>query len=106
MLDDRQIDELVTELGREAALAFMRQALAEARSVLAAFTEATPGAELRNMIHSAIGATGLTGLSGAEYALRLMQADARAGVTGGGTAETAKRIMDETEGLLDSFAAG
>lgn len=106
MLDDRQIDELVTELGREAALAFMRQALAEARGVLAAFTEATPGADLRNMIHSAIGATGLTGLSGAEYALRLMQADARAGVTGGGTAETAKRIMDETEGLLDSFAAG
>lgn len=106
MLDDRQIDELVAELGREPALAFMRQALAEARGVLAAFTAAAPGAELRNMIHSAIGAAGLTGLSGVEYALRLMQADARAGVTGAGTAETAARIMQDTEGLLDKFAAG
>ncbi|VDC21150.1 response regulator [Pseudogemmobacter humi] len=105
MLNERLVEELVDEMGREASLSFMRQALAEAREVLAVFRSGGDDAHIRHRIHSAIGSAGLTGLAGVEYGLRRLQGDARAGTRSDEAAALAADMIDKTGAQLEKLAS-
>ena len=97
MLDNALVLELSEEMGHAATLSFMRKALEEARSVLQAAEEGMESGALRARIHSAIGSSGLTGLSGIEYALRHLQVSAREG-------ETDRAALDLTAQMIGNTA--
>ena len=104
MLDRALVLELSEEMGPAATLGFMRKALEEARSVLQAAEEGMESGALRARIHSAIGSSGLTGLSGLEYALRHLQVSAREGTTDRAGLELALQIIEDTAGRIDQWA--
>ncbi len=107
MLDDDIVQELIDDMGRAAAVSFMEQALEEARGVLAASRNGAEAAELRRHIHSAIGSSGLTGLSGVEFGLRALQAEVKQGPAGsGGAEEILSRAIGRTAAEIAALTAG
>lgn len=104
MLNDEVAAELVDEMGRQAAVSFMQQALAEARQVLQDLQAHGMTTELRSQVHSAIGSSGLTGLAGIERALRLLQSEARANVPLGEATEIFIGSIEKTTEALEALA--
>lgn len=106
MLNEALVNELMEEMGPKAALAFMRQALAEARQVQDALRDQGMTIELRRQIHSALGSSGLTGLAGVEHGLRLLQSEARAKTPLGTATTVFVDVLDRTEAVLAGMGAG
>lgn len=105
MLDHALVLELSEEMGHAAALGFMRKALEEARAVLQSAEEGMESPALRAKIHSAIGSSGLTGLSGLEYALRHLQVSVRGGETDREALDLAAQMIGNTAIRIEQFAA-
>ena len=104
MLNDELVAELIDEMGAKAAVTFMRQALAEAQQVLVKLQAEGMTVELRRQVHSAIGSSGLTGLTGIEAALRLLQAEARANVPLGKATRIFVETIESTSSALEALA--
>ncbi|WP_394707810.1 response regulator [Roseovarius pacificus] len=73
LLNDYIVSDLLSQLGTDGAVSFMRRALDEAASVLSRIREEGSGVDTGRMLHAATGACTLTGLSAVETCLRDME---------------------------------
>ncbi|GGO62231.1 Histidine kinase-, DNA gyrase B-, and HSP90-like ATPase [Roseovarius pacificus] len=73
LLNDYIVSDLLSQLGADGAVSFMRRALDEAAGVLSRVREEGSGVDTGRMLHAATGACTLTGLSAVETCLRDME---------------------------------
>lgn len=73
LLNDYIVSDLLSQLGADGAVSFMRRALDEAAGVLSRIREEGSGVDTGRMLHAATGACTLTGLSAVETCLRDME---------------------------------
>lgn len=105
VLDTSVTSELGEELGQEVAKTMMRRALDEASRVHASLAQAKGVFQDRNLIHSAIGSAGMTGLARLDHALRIVQAVSKFRPAGTAAFSAALGLLGdtiaETDGALD-----
>lgn len=99
LVDEALGQELASDLGADVALGFQRRALAEVEALHSALARGDE--DLAEMLHSAVGAAGMTGLVGVERELRRLQPMIKSGTLHQGELTRLGAIFRRSRTMLD-----